>query len=63
MPMYYERWKLTCDEFGLDFPIERFYAFAGRTVRDIFQTLIEEQLLATSSSATSTSVVTAKQCE
>lgn len=44
MPMYYESWKLACDEFGLEFPIERFYDFAGRTVRDIFQTLIDEQL-------------------
>lgn len=44
MPIYYESWKRACDEVGLDFPIERFYAFAGRPVGDIFQTLIDEQL-------------------
>mmetsp|Transcript_48723 Transcript_48723/g.146822 ORF Transcript_48723/g.146822 Transcript_48723/m.146822 type:complete len:261 (-) Transcript_48723:71-853(-) len=44
MPLYYESWKRSCDEVGLDFPIERFYAFAGRPVGDIFQTLIDEQI-------------------
>ena len=44
MPLYYESWKRTCDEVGLEFAVERFYAFAGRPVSDIFQQLIEEQL-------------------
>ena len=43
MPIYYESWKRTCDEVGLDFPIERFYAFAGATIIDIFQVLLDEQ--------------------
>lgn len=50
MPLYYESWKRACDEVGLDFPIDRFYAFAGRPVGDIFQTLIDEQLGSASSS-------------
>ena len=33
----------TCQELGLVFPIERFYAMAGAPVKDIFQTLITEQ--------------------
>eukprot|EP00522_Entomoneis_paludosa_P016013 CAMPEP_0172460184 /NCGR_PEP_ID=MMETSP1065-20121228/35837_1 /TAXON_ID=265537 /ORGANISM="Amphiprora paludosa, Strain CCMP125" /LENGTH=204 /DNA_ID=CAMNT_0013215137 /DNA_START=99 /DNA_END=713 /DNA_ORIENTATION=+ len=43
MPIYYESWKRTCDEVGLDFPIERFYAMAGMPVVDIFAILIREQ--------------------
>merc|ERR1719491_1700894 len=43
MPMYYESWRLTCDELKLIFPIERFYAEAGAPVSDIFQRLIDEQ--------------------
>jgi len=43
MPIYYESWKRTCDDVGLDFPIERFYEFAGAPVYDIFETLINEQ--------------------
>ncbi len=42
MPIYYESWKRTCDEVGLSFPIERFYAMAGMPVVDIFQVLIDE---------------------
>ena len=45
-----------CDEVGLTFPIERFYSYAGRTVHDIFQTLIDEQLPADTA-------ITASQCE
>jgi len=43
MPMYYESWRLACDELKLIFPIERFYAEAGAPVSDIFQKLIDEQ--------------------
>lgn len=43
MPIYYESWSRACQELGLVFPIERFYSMAGAPVRDIFETLIEEQ--------------------
>ena len=44
MPLYYETWKGSCEELGLNLPIDRFYAFAGVPVKDIFQILIDEQL-------------------
>lgn len=43
MPIYYESWKRTCEEVGLEFPLERFYSTAGMPVVDIFRMLIEEQ--------------------
>jgi len=43
MPIYYDSWKRTCDEIGLNFPIDRFYYYAGMPVIDIFKILIEEQ--------------------
>jgi beta-phosphoglucomutase-like phosphatase (HAD superfamily) len=43
MPIYYESWKRTCDEFGLEFPIERFYSTAGMPVLDIFRIIIDAQ--------------------
>lgn len=43
MPIYYESWKRTCDEVGLQFPMERFYSTAGMPVVDIFRILIQEQ--------------------
>lgn len=43
MPIYYESWKRTCQEVGLEFPLERFYSTAGMPVVDIFRILIEEQ--------------------
>ena len=43
MPIYYESWKKSCDEVGLEFSIERFYSTAGMPVVDIFRLLIEEQ--------------------
>jgi len=44
MPLYYESWKLCCEEVGLDnFPVERFYDNAGRPVDVIFQMLIDEK--------------------
>lgn len=56
MPIYYESWSRACEEVGLEFPVERFYSYAGRTVHDIFQTLIDEQLPADTT-------VTAAMCE
>lgn len=44
MPLYYETWKRSCDELGLHLPMDRFYSLAGVPVKDIFQTLIDEQL-------------------
>lgn len=44
MPLYYETWKRSCTELGLVLTKEKFYQFAGVPVRDIFATLIEEQL-------------------
>lgn len=57
MPIYFESWSRACDELGLSFPVERFYAFAGAPVEDIFQTLIDEQL------ANSAAKPTVKHCE
>eukprot|EP00559_Dactyliosolen_fragilissimus_P002396 CAMPEP_0184863972 /NCGR_PEP_ID=MMETSP0580-20130426/13153_1 /TAXON_ID=1118495 /ORGANISM="Dactyliosolen fragilissimus" /LENGTH=203 /DNA_ID=CAMNT_0027362575 /DNA_START=90 /DNA_END=701 /DNA_ORIENTATION=+ len=46
MPIYFESWRRTCEEVGLDnFPLERFYDFAGLPVRDIFETLLNEKRL------------------
>jgi len=56
MPIYYESWSRACDEVGLTFSSERFYSYAGRTVHDIFQTLIDEQLPADTT-------ITASHCE
>ena len=56
MPIYYESWSRACEEVGLEFPVERFYSYAGRTVHDIFQTLIDEQL-------PTDTTVTAAMCE
>ena len=56
MPIYYESWARACEEVGLEFPVERFYSYAGRTVHDIFETLIDEQLPADTT-------VTAAMCE
>ncbi len=44
MPTYYESWTLTCNEVGLNFPLPRFYAYAGMSVVQIFDILIKEQL-------------------
>lgn len=44
MPIYFQSWSRACDELNLSLPIERFYSFAGVPVKDIFQTLIDEQL-------------------
>ena len=44
MPIYYESWSRACAELGLSLSMERFYSFAGVPVKDIFQTLIDEQL-------------------
>ena len=43
MPMYYESWSRVCAELGLKLSMERFYSFAGMSVRDIFDVLINEQ--------------------
>lgn len=43
MPIYYLSWDRTCKDVGLDFSLEQFYKFAGRPVKDIFETLISEQ--------------------
>jgi len=56
MPIYYESWSRACDEVGLTFSSDRFYSYAGRTVHDIFQTLIDEQLPADTT-------ITASHCE
>ena len=56
MPLYFESWSRSCEEVGLMFPLERFYSYAGRTVHDIFQTLIDEQL-------PSDTRITASHCE
>ena len=57
MPLYFESWSRACDEVGLSFPLERFYSYAGRTVHDIFQTLIDEQV------PINNTTITAKLCE
>jgi len=44
MPLYYQSWSRACKELGLVLSVERFYSFAGVPVKDIFQTLIDEQL-------------------
>jgi beta-phosphoglucomutase-like phosphatase (HAD superfamily) len=44
MPLYYETWKRSCNEVGLELTEKRFYSLAGVPVRGIFQTLIDEQL-------------------
>jgi HAD superfamily hydrolase (TIGR01509 family) len=56
MPTYYESWTLTCQEVGLDFPLSRFYEYAGMSVPNIFDILIKEQL-------PSTTTITALHCE
>jgi beta-phosphoglucomutase-like phosphatase (HAD superfamily) len=56
MPIYYQSWKRSCDEVGLHFPVERFYAKAGAPVKDIFQMLIDEQMPASGK-------LTAEYCE
>lgn len=73
MPLYYESWSRSCEELGLKFPIERFYSLAGVPVKDIFQTLIDEQVhwscgekqneICSDDSDKTTSVLTAEYCE
>lgn len=62
MPIYYESWKRSCDEVGLVFPLERFYAMAGMPVVDIFQTLIDEHN-ESNVNGTTTFLYTAEECE
>jgi beta-phosphoglucomutase-like phosphatase (HAD superfamily) len=57
MPTYYKSWSRTCEEVGLQFPISRFYAYAGMSVPQIFDILIQEQL------PSETNTITATYCE
>jgi len=43
MPMYYESFTLACADLGLKISMERFYSFAGMSVKDIFDVLLDEQ--------------------
>ena len=65
MPIYYESWSRTCKELDLEFPMERFYSMAGKTVVDIFQILLDE-VTATKETSQCRALmlgVTAKDCE
>ena len=57
MPIYFQSWNRACNELGLVLPMERFYKLAGAPVKDIFQTLIDEQM------SDSESKPTAEFCE
>ena len=43
MFFYWHSWEVICEKYGIKFDMKRFFSFAGVPVRDIYQTLIDEQ--------------------
>ncbi|HEY3762179.1 MAG TPA: HAD-IA family hydrolase [Verrucomicrobiae bacterium] len=43
MPLHWRAWQIVTQKHGLNFPMDRFYAFGGVPSRDILKLLAEEQ--------------------
>ena len=43
MFFYWHSWEVICKKYGIEFDMKRFFSFAGVPVRDIYQTLVDEQ--------------------
>jgi len=43
MPLHWRAWQIVTQKHGLQFPIDRFYAYGGVPSRDILRTLAKEQ--------------------